>query len=58
MPYSAALWAGIWITVLSLGLFALLAARRLPVLNWQRRRARRWCCGAGHARRGRQDARA
>ena len=36
MPYSTALWAGIWITVLSLGLFALLAARRLPVLNGQR----------------------
>ena len=36
MPYSAALWAGIWITVLCLGLFALLAARRLPVLNGQR----------------------
>jgi hypothetical protein len=36
MPYSAALWAGIWITVFSLGLFALLAARRLPVLNGQR----------------------
>jgi hypothetical protein len=36
MPYSAALWAGIWITVLCLGLFALLAARRLPVHNGQR----------------------
>ena len=36
MPFRAALWAGIWITVGSLGLFALLAARRLPVPNWQR----------------------
>jgi hypothetical protein len=36
MPYNAALWAGIWITVVCLGLFALLAARRLPVLNGQR----------------------
>ena len=36
MPFGAALWAGIGITVVSLGLFALLAARRLPVLNWQR----------------------
>ena len=36
MPFRAALWAGVWITVLSLGLFALLAARRLPVLNGQR----------------------
>ena len=36
MSYSAALWAGIWVTVLSLGLFALLAARRLPVVNGQR----------------------
>jgi hypothetical protein len=36
MPYNAALWAGIWITVVCLGLFALLAARRLPVVNGQR----------------------
>ena len=36
MPFGAALLAGIGITVVSLGLFALLAARRLPVLNWQR----------------------
>jgi hypothetical protein len=36
MPYNAALRAGIWITVVCLGLFALLAARRLPVLHWQR----------------------
>ena len=36
MSYSVALWAGIWVTVLSLGLFALLAARRLPVVNGQR----------------------
>ena len=36
MPFGAALWAGVWITVVSLGLFALLAARRLPVLNGQR----------------------
>ena len=36
MPFGAALWAGIGITVVSLGLFALLAARRLPVLSWQR----------------------
>jgi hypothetical protein len=36
MPFRAALWAGIWITVVTLGLFALLAARRLPVPNWQR----------------------
>ena len=36
MPFGAALWAGVWITVVSLGLFAWLAARRLPVLNWQR----------------------
>ena len=56
MPFRAALWAGIWITVLSLGLFALLAARRLPVLNGQRGRARPGVAGAGRARRGRQDA--
>jgi hypothetical protein len=36
IPFGAALGAGIGITVVSLGLFALLAARRLPVLNWQR----------------------
>ena len=36
MPFEAALWAGIWITVVTLGLFALLAARRLPVPAWQR----------------------
>ena len=36
MPYGAALWAGIWITVVCLGLFALLAARRLPVIKGQR----------------------
>jgi hypothetical protein len=36
MPYSVALWAGIWITVVSLGVFAWLAARRLPVLSGQR----------------------
>ena len=55
MPFGAALWAGIWITVVSLGLFALLAARRLPVLAWQRWRSS-WCCCAGRARRGPQDA--
>ena len=36
MPFGAALWAGVWITVVFLGLFAWLAARRLPVLNGQR----------------------
>lgn len=36
LPFDAALWSGIWITVGSLGLFALLAARRLPIPNWQR----------------------
>ena len=36
MPSGAALWAGVWITVASLGLFAWFAARRLPMLGWQR----------------------
>ena len=36
IPFGAALWSGIWITIGSLGLFALLAARRLPMPNWQR----------------------
>ena len=56
MPYSAALWAGIWVTVLSLGLFALLAARRLPVVNGQRAALVAGVAGAGRARRGGQDA--
>ena len=53
MPFEAALWAGIWITVVSLGLFALLAARRLPVLAWQRAALVLVLLGAGRARRGR-----
>jgi hypothetical protein len=36
VAFEAALWAGVWITVSSLGLFALFAARRLPVLTWKR----------------------
>ena len=32
----AALWTGVWTTVATLGVFALLAARRLPVRNGQR----------------------
>jgi hypothetical protein len=36
MPYNAALWAGIWITVVCLGLFTSLAVRRLPVFSGKR----------------------
>jgi hypothetical protein len=36
MPFGTALWAGVWITVVSSGLFAWLAAGRLAVCGWQR----------------------
>jgi hypothetical protein len=36
MPYHAALTAGVWVSVVSLGLFALLAARRTKLSKWKR----------------------
>jgi hypothetical protein len=36
LPLDTALWAGVWISVGSLGLFALLAARRTALPGWKR----------------------